>query len=480
MPLDERPPAELGRDDMREDQTFLVGEIVDGFGERDGTWAIVDMSLGKTMSSLTACRILFNRFMIRRVLIVAPKLVATDTWPNEFAKWRHLRRFTFSVICGTAKQRHAALARDTHYHIINRENLVWLLEEIGVEKWPYDVLIYDESSRLKEGKKRTGLRKISEFGALAKVRHKMKYVIELTGTPFPGGIGDAWGQAYIIDLGQRLGTTKKSFYDRWFTESYSGFTYEPRPKAEKKIMKKLRDIVVRIKLSDVMKEIPSESKVHYVDLGKKHMKAYRKFERELASEEYDVEAVNRGVLVNKLVQFANGSLYRLDDEDPDAVKEVIPIHDEKVKRLKKLVKKHKGDNMLVAYGFRFDLERLKKAFPDAVAAEDDPDAIKKWNRGEIKMLLAHPASVGHGLNLQFGGFRAVWYGLTASLELYQQFNARLPRPGQLADTVFIHHIVARGTFDERLLSLLSAKGMSQSKIIKMARHYVRDAENIHK
>jgi len=353
--------------------------------------------------------------------------------------------------------------------IVNRENVVWLyktLQDLGIE-WPFDLLIYDESSRLKEGKKRTGTRALSEFGVYAKVRKHMDFVIELTGTPTPKGLIDLWGQLHVIDQGERLGTTKKAFLSRWFESDFKGWNFTPCPHAEKEIMGRVKDVMVSMKARDYVKLPPvmtlPDLPARWVDLTPKQLRDYRRFEKELALEEHDIEAVNRGVLTFKLLQYANGSVYRTDEDVCSPVRETIHFHDLKLAELDSIVAETNGANLLVAYSFKFDLLRIKKKYPNAREAVE-PDAIDAWNRGEVQMLLAHPASIGHGMNLQFGGHHIVWFGLNASLELYQQLNARLPRPGQKAGHVFIHHILTAGTFDARLIGILADRDATQDRI----------------
>ncbi len=468
------------RDDLRGYQSKLVGRLCGDLGKKPGALLAVEMSLGKTVVTATAVRWFLDSFQARRVLIVAPLRVAQKTWPDELRAWAHLRPLRWKSLCGsigenvTAEKRRKWLQEflddpGMEIAIINRENVVWLYKELQKRRvWPFDVLVYDESSRLKEGRKRTGKKNISEFGALAAVRKLMDFVIELTGTPSPKGLIDLWGQVYIIDQGERLGTTKQAFLNRWFTsvqvgQHYAARKYSPRPEAEEEIMAAISDIMVSLKTRDVIELPPVVPVHHYVDLAPKEMKEYRRLVRTAALEEYDIVAQNQGVLTNKLLQFSNGSVYRMDESVYPPKREIVAFHDRKLEMLESIVEETNGASLLVAYGFKFDRDRIMRRFKFAKEATQ-PGVMDAWNRGEVQMMVAHPASIGHGMNIQFGGHHIVWYGLTSSLELYQQFNARLPRPGQTAERVFLHHILARGTFDERLMAILEDRDATQERI----------------
>lgn len=476
--------------EMHRYQRSLRRRLVKDFGKKPGALLAVEMALGKTVTTASALRDLLDQFSVRRALIVAPLRVAQKTWPDEFQGWQHLRVLKWKSLSGTEigqkvspKQRAQWLAEfledpTMEVLIINRENVVWLYRELQRRNipWPFDCLIYDESSRLKEGSPLTKnkikrKRNLSEFGVYVKVRRFMSYVIELTGTPTPGGLSDLWGQLYVIDQGLRLGTTKTAFRDRWFTADYMGWDYAPKPHAEAEIMARVKDVMVSMKARDYVKLPPvmtlPELPPVWVDLSKKEMADYRRFVREMALEEHDIDAVNRGVLTGKLLQYANGSVYRTNEDTE--VREVVHIHSRKLDALESLVQEINGANLLVAYSYKFDLAAIRKRFPKARVA-DEPGALDDWNKGKVSMLLAHPASIGHGMNIQFGGHHIVWYGLNASLELYQQFNARLPRPGQAAKKVYIHHIMTRGTFDERVVEILSNRDATQERIIEAVRY----------
>ena len=470
--------------DLRDYQLPLAKRLFNDFGVKPGALLAVEMGMGKTVTTATAVRWLLDLCMVRRVLIVAPLRVAQKTWPDEFEQWEHLRVLHWKSLVGTIGQKLSPTKRRAllleflndplgEIAIINRENVVWLyktLQELKIP-WPFDMMVYDESSRLKEGKTRTGRRNISEFGVYSKVRKYMDYVIELTGTPTPKGLIDLWGQIVVIDQGERLGTSKTAFLSRWFESDYNGWNFTPYAHSEDDIMSRIGDIMVSMKARDYIELPPAIPNPIYVDLTPQQEKDYKRFQKELALEEFDIEAVNRGVLTGKLLQYANGSVYRTDNDVEPPTREIVHIHDHKLSALESIVAETNGANLLVAYSFRFDLDRIKKKYPKAREATE-PGALDAWNRGEVAMLLAHPASIGHGMNLQFGGHHVVWYGLNASLELFQQFNARLPRPGQKSDYVMIHMILCRNTFDERLLSVLGSRDATQDRLTEAVKLYI--------
>ena len=608
----------------------------------------VPMGLGKTAAALTAAKKLLLAGEIRQILIIAPLRVATDTWPDEILEWEHTREIPFTLIraeddhpqvvaAGKATYRlqrevlgatpaeaarAAGLVRTltknhvrgdlceeaTPIHIINRESIPWLVKYWGRD-WPYDMVIYDEASRLKEGRMRTaggkkeakkkGPAPLSEFGSLVRVRHAIKRIVELSGTPSPNGEIDLWGPIYLLDRGERLGRTKTAFLSRWFDQNKYTYEVNPRPGAVTEITSRIKDVMFSLDGDAHIDLPPIVYNNIFVHMAKKDLREYRNFERELVSEEHDVEAVSRGVLTNKLLQFCiaegtevltsrgwiaiqdvsvsdliwdgvewvnhggllnqgeryiiqsygvymtpdhevlttrgwmsghgancvgldraevrlphsfgasrdqrqpltntaltfdlvdcgprnqfvvrgsrgplivhncNGSMYRNVEGKK---RETVHIHDKKLEALESIVAEEGRNPILVAYSFKFDLERIRKRFPHAVVFEEEPDFVKKWNAGKIQLALAHPASIGHGLNLQYGGHIAVWYGLTWSLELYLQFNKRLPRPGQPHPFVTVHHILAHGTNDERQLRALSKKGVTQDQINGETRAHLR-------
>lgn len=464
---------ELGEEDLRSYQRYLAAAIEDR-----NVLGAAEMSLGKTAATLTAAKRLLKRGVVRHVLVVAPLKVASETWPDEINRWRHLRDLTYAVAVGDEAQRTAAIKKRTQFTMINRENLQWLWQRVGGRiGWRWDMLIYDESSRLKAWRirtpgKRNGVKtkkNLTEFGVLAHARPAFKRVVELSGTPSPNGIIDLGGQIYLLDGGKRLGENRTQYIERYFDENQWSREITAKEGSRDKIMAKVKDLMIGLRAEDYIDLPPIMINPLTVRLSNKHMQEYRKFERTLVSDAYDVEAVNSGVLTNKLLQFANGSLYRPIAGTFPPKNETIPVHDLKLKMLESIIEEAAGQPVLVAYSFKFDLARIKKRFPKAVVFDEDPNFVKNWNAGKIGIGLAHPASIGHGLNLQFGGHIQVWYGLTWSLELWQQFNARLARPGQESPVVFIHVIMAEGTVDEAVFEVLKQKGIEQDDITDVVR-----------
>lgn len=450
----------------------------------------IDMGLGKTVITLSALRRLFDCFALTRVLVIAPLLVAEETWPTEIETWEHTRVLTYEVLTGDPERRESRARRKADIHIINRENLTWLIDFWGPD-WPYQAVVIDEISGFKNPSRKTkptkkavaeALAEIerlenlgrknpkvtaktypTRFGALCKVLPKLSWVVGLTGTPAPNGLIDLWSQYYLLDRGQRLGSTFKAFRDRWFDSDYMGYKYTPKAHAFDEIMALVADITISMDSADYLELPPRIDIPIKVRFPAKVMASYKKFERTLLLEEHDIEAVNEGVLTGKLLQLANGSVY-------DEEKKVIQIHDLKLEAVERVVEENPGQPILVAYSYKFDLEKLRKRFPKAKVITEkvegpEKSVIKQWNAGKVEMLIVHPASAGHGLNLQHGGYIAVWYGLPWSLELYQQFNKRLHRSGQKADRVLIYHIIAEGTVDERVMLTLAEKDTTQAKVI---------------
>ena len=436
------------------------------------------MGSGKTGATLTALRDLLDGMVIRKVLVIAPRRVAKDTWPDEIATWEHTRALTYTVVMGDEDERLIALDKDVEITIISRDNLVWLAKTYfgSVERWPYDCVIIDESSMFKAGKVRTKTAtvkgadgqkrvraggKITRFGVMAAARKKVDRIYLLTGTPAPNGLQDLWAQIYLLDQGKRLGEARTTFEKRWFHIDKGTFKpVAPKEGSREAIMRKVADVMIALPKMQLVPE-PIYIPV-YVDLSASAMAEYKRFKRTLVSQQYDVEAVNAGVLTNKLLQFANGSMYQEDGT-------VVPVHDEKLDALDELVEQAGGDNVMVLYGFQFDLAAIRKRYPDAVVLNESETAVQDWNEGKIRMLLAHPASCAHGLNLQYGGHIAIWYGLTWSLELWQQANARLPRPGQESQ-VLSYQIIARNTDDERVLEVLADKDAVQEMVTAAVLH----------
>ena len=412
----------------------------------------LDMGLGKTSSTLTAISDLRDSFAIHKVLVIAPLRVANSVWAQETRKWAHLKHLKVSVCTGSQKARLTALQADADVFVINRENIDWLVE--NTKKWPFDMVVIDESSSFKNASSQ-------RFKALRRVLPQTEYMVLLTGTPSPNGLLDIWSQMYLIDFGHSLGRTMGAFKQRFFEPDYMGYKFTPREGAADKIHDLMASTVIHMSAEDYL-ELPSRiDLIERVDLATPMLDRYKDFEKTLFTELEDgqeIEAMTAAVLANKLLQYANGAMYTNEDGRWSLV------HDEKLDRLGEIIEDNQGENILIAYNYRSDLERLKKRFPEAVVLDKSQETIDRWNRGEIKMLLAHPASAGHGLNLQGGGAPIVWFGLTWSLELYQQFNARLHRQGQ-TKPVKILHVIARKTIDERVLDVLSSKNATQKQLL---------------
>lgn len=412
----------------------------------------LEMGLGKTTSTLTAVCDMLDSFTANKVLVVAPLRVANSVWAQETRLWEHLKHLRVSVCTGTEKARRSALSLDADIYVINRENIPWLVVNYG-KGWDFDVVVIDESSSFKNPSSK-------RFKALRKMLPKIETMVLLTGTPSPNGLLDMWSQMYLIDYGERLGRTLTGYKQRFFEADYFGRKFEIRNGAAEKIHSLLTDKIIHMSAEDYL-DMPARIDLSVeVDIGNA-LVGYQEFERtmlaELESGE-EVEAVTAAVLANKLMQYANGALYT---DDQGSWQET---HAAKLDALAEIVEDNTGENMLVAYNYKSDLVRLLKRFPHARVLDKSQDTIDAWNRGEIPMLLAHPASAGHGLNLQKGGALCVWFGLNWSLELYQQFNARLHRQGQTRP-VRIVHIVARDTIDGRVLSVLRDKDASQASLL---------------
>ncbi len=418
---------------------------------------MLDMGLGKTVITLTALwQLTLDSFDVSRVLVIAPKRVAEDTWPKELAKWEHLTGLTSSLVLGSAAERKAALQRKAFLYIINRENVAWLVKN---HYWDFDMVVIDELSSFKSNK-------AERFKAMKKVRPMVTRIVGLTGTPAPNTLLDLWPQMYLMDMGQRLGRFIGGFRDRFFLPDKRNreivYSYKPREGAEDAIYALISDICISMKAADYL-DMPEriDNRIE-VSMSPKERKLYDDFQKEmvLSIGDEELDAANAAALSNKLLQMANGAVYGED-------KKVIPIHDRKLDALEDLVEAANGKPLLVAYWYKHDLQRIKARFKNARCIDTAKD-IDDWNAGQIPLALIHPASAGHGLNLQDGGCTIVWFGLTWSLELYQQLNARLWRQGQ-KHTVVIHHIVTKGTHDEDVMRALENKDTRQSALIEAVR-----------
>lgn len=420
-------------------------------------WAWVD----KTVITLTAINdLMFDSFEVHKVLVIGPKRICTLSWPDEIEKWDHLRHLRFAVAVGSADERIAALQSDADIYLINRENVTWLIEESGLP-FDYDMVVIDELSSFKSsGTKR--------FRSLLRVRPKVKRIVGLTGTPASNGLMDLWAEYRLLDMGERLGRFITNYRNTYFTpDKRNGmivYSYSPLPGAEEAIYGKIADITISMKCTDYLRMpecVVNEVKVRMTETERQKYDALRK-DMVLSLGDADIDAVNAASLANKLAQMANGAVY---DENGDT----HALHSHKLDALEDLIEAANGKPVLVAYWFKHDLERIEERLHKLhipFSRMDTADSIRRWNAGTVPVGLIHPASAGHGLNLQAGGSTLIWYGLTWSLELYQQTNARLWRQGQTADTVVLHHIVTEKTIDERIMTALQQKEKTQDTLIE--------------
>ncbi|MCO8835097.1 DEAD/DEAH box helicase [Clostridioides difficile] len=415
---------------------------------------LLDMGLGKSVITLSAIfDLTLDSFLVRKVLVIAPLRVARDTWPAEIEKWDHLKGLNYTVAVGTVAQRKRALMKRAQVYIINRENIEWLISRSGIS-FDFDMVVIDELSSFKS-------HQAKRFKSLLKVRPQVKRIVGLTGTPSSNGLMDLWAEYRLLDMGQRLGRFIGRYREDYFVPDKRNqqviFSYKPKPGAEEAIYRLISDITISMKGSDYLKlpelvinEVPMK-------LSEKEMKTLDTMKRDLITtvKGEEITAANAAALSGKLLQMANGAVY--DDQGV-----VIHIHDRKLDALEDLIEAANGKPVLIAYWFKHDLSRIQKRFEVEVLSTRD--SIKRWNDGEIPIAVIHPASAGHGLNLQAGGSTLVWFGLTWSLELYQQTNARLWRQGQ-NETVVIHHLIAKGTIDERVMKALNDKNNTQAALI---------------
>lgn len=487
------PERTLTYENFRDYQNWMRDKII----ETPKLLLGAEMGLGKTGSTLKAIVDLMEAGEVKQVLIVAPLRVAEETWPEEIAKWDFSRHLRYRIVTGTAKERYASLKYGpAEVTIVNRENLKWLYEKLGIRRWHFDMIVYDEASRLKSGRKKTQPKeradgttppkRMTELGVIERTRHRTKRMVELSGTPSPNGLIDLWGPIYALDQGKRLGTSMTAYKKRWFREDRWTHSVEPFEHSKTEIMDRVQDVFFSLREADYLNLPPMIERDHYVTLPRKAMQLYREFEHEAAVEVKNrrgereiIAAVNNGVLTGKFLQLANGSLYLGDKFDEETggklPKESVKVHDEKLDVLESIMVEAMGAPVLVAYSFQFDKAAIKKRFPYVRIFGESQNDMRDWNAGRIKMLLTHPASAGHGLNFQFGSNIAVWYGLTWSLELYRQFIKRLHRSGQEKDHVFLHRIMAKGTVDETMLPALTARGATQDDISDHVRVRLREA-----
>ncbi|QBX13768.1 DNA helicase [Streptococcus phage Javan112] len=412
------------------------------------------MGLGKSVISLSAINeLMLDYFDVSRTLVIAPLRVANSTWPDEIKKWDHLKHLNYSVVIGSEKERLDALKKPAHIYLINRENVDWLITKSGIS-WKFDMVVIDELSSFKSYQAK-------RFKSLLKVRPKIKRIVGLTGTPSSNGLMDLWAEFRLLDMGERLGRYITYYRQNFFVPDKRNqqmiFSYKPRDGAEKKIYSLISDITISMKSKDFLKMPECLMNEVIVTLSDKEQKLYDSLKQDmvLSLEENEIDAINAAALSNKLLQMSNGAVYNDD-------KESLHIHDRKLDALEDLIEGANGKPVLVAYWFKHDLEKIKDRFDvrEIKSAKD----ISDWNKGKIPVALIHPASAGHGLNLQAGGSTLIWFGLTWSLELYQQTNARLYRQGQ-DSTVVIHHILTKGTIDEDVMKALKSKKKIQDALI---------------
>lgn len=419
---------------------------------------LIDMGHGKTSITLTAIRnLLFDSFEVCKVLVIAPLRVAKNTWTDEIKKWEHLSTLTYSLIVGNENERLSALNEKADIYIINRENVDWLVNKSGY-KFDFDMVVIDELSSFKNHQSK-------RFKSLMKVRPFVKRIVGLTGTPSSNGLMDLFAEFKILDMGKRLGYFIGQYRNTYFKpDKMNGpivYSYKPLPNAENAIYEKISDITVSMKANEYLKMPELLTSNYVVELSNSEKNQYDEMKKSLVLEITDGEitASNAASLSNKLCQLSNGAIY--DDEQ-----NIVEIHDRKLEALEDIIESMNGKPLLIAYWYRHDLERIKSRF--SVRKIKTSEDISDWNDGKIPVALIHPASAGHGLNLQNGGSTLVWFGLTWSLELYQQTNARLYRQGQ-KNTVVIQHIITKGTIDEQILKALQKKNKTQADLIDAVR-----------
>ena len=435
-------------------QAYAINEVI----EKPEIGLFLDMGLGKTVTTLTAVtELLHNYFSIHKVLVIAPKRVAEDTWSRETEKWEHTKYLKVSKVLGPQKDRKAALEAKADLYIINRENVDWLVQYYGKD-WPFDMVVIDELSSFKSPSAK-------RFKQLRKVRPFIKRIVGLTGTPAPNSLIDLWPQVYLLDRGERLGTTITGYRNQYFNPGrrdpykFIVYTREPKDGAEEAIHERIGDICISMKAKDYLQLPERIDNVISVQLSPKERELYKRLERDklLEFDVQDVVANNAAGLIGKLLQLSNGEIY--DDEG-----DTVHIHDRKLDALEEVIEESQGQPILLFYSYKHDRDRILERFKFAEELNQE-DSISRWNKGEIPLLIAHPASAGHGLNLQDGGHIIVWFGLTWSLELYQQANARLDRQGQ-KNSVIVHHLLVEDSADEQVLKVLQGKEQGQDALLE--------------
>ena len=443
-------------------QQYAINRIL----ELPAVGLFLDMGLGKTVVTLTAINdLMFDWFEVQKVLVIAPKRVAEDTWSRETEKWDHLQHLKISKVLGTEQNRILALKDKADIYVINRENVKWLVDTC--KNWTFDMVVIDELSSFKSNK-------AQRFKALKSISPLINRIVGLTGTPTPNGLLDLWPQMYLLDRGERLGKTLTGYRERYFTpgrrNGYTVFNWDPKRGADEAIHKKISDICVSMSAKDYL-ELPERiNNVVEIRMNSKEQALYEEFEKEqiLQLEGSDIVALAAAAVTGKLLQMANGAVY---DQD----KLAIHLHDRKLEALEDILEFNQ-EPVLVFYNFKHDYDRLMDYFKELHPGTlNDSKDIKDWNEGKIRLLLCHPASVGHGLNIKAGGHIIVWFGLTWSLELYQQANARLDRQGQTKN-VIIHHLVTKGTVDEDVMSALERKYCGQTALLESLKARIADVK----
>lgn len=430
---------------------------MDFMKENERCCLFLDMGLGKTVTSLSCISEMLDLFEVGKTLVVAPKLVAEQTWPDEIAKWDHLTNISVSVIKGSPAQRLKALKKPADLYTIGRDNIKWLVDTLGRGGWDFDTLILDELSSFKNHASQ-------RFRALRKVTPMCSRVVGLTGTPAPNSLLDLWSQLYLIDKGERLGKTLTQYREAYFRQNFNGFGYTLVDKYQEVIQNKIKDICISMTAEDYL-DLPERMDV--IDsFDMKSKERYDEFKRNEVLPLMDGETitpVNAAAMYSKLLQFANGAVY---DED----KNYHVVDDTKIEKLKETIEALQGNPVLVFYQFQSDKDRILKAIPEAQIMQG-AETVHEWNRGEIPVLIAHPASIGHGLNLQYGGHNMIWFGLPWSLEAYQQSVKRLDRQGQ-TNIVINKALIAKGTVEEVVWERLTKKADTQNELINALKDHV--------
>jgi SNF2 family DNA or RNA helicase len=442
-------------------QDYMVKYILANFDQHKNTGAFLDMGLGKTAITLTAIsELMYKRFEISKVLVVAPPMVAETNWSEEIEKWDQLKYLRYSLMLGDPKQRIKALEADADIWVISMCSLKWLVD-LKYNDWPFDVVVIDEIANFKD-------QSSNRFKAAREILPYLRLLIGLTGTPAPNSLMDLWAPLYLLDRGKRLGDTQEYYENRYFyyasQNSYGRTNLIAKPEAQGRIFEKISDICVSMRASDWLDMPEKVDNFIKIQLPSKAQALYDQFERDLllplVDEDTEIIACNAGVLSGKLLQMANGAIY-------DADKIVHEIHDAKLQALKELIDSVNGRPVLVAYSFKHDLDRAfsyLKGYKVRLykGAKDKAD----WNNGLVPIMFVHPASCGEGLNLQAGGNIIIWFGQTWNLRLYLQLRARLLRQGQKSDKVFIHHLIVKGSMDEKVIQRLHRKDKTQSDLIE--------------